>query len=148
MLSLSEPHPLKELQRIGWIKFKAGTDLQEALGSLSEPTTEDFQVVTTPHRPTRARYTHEIANTEARIHADHELAVEVARICDKNLTGPTEMESESTVFDGVSLLQARLKDVILESSDVVMDEGELEDAALATALRANEVCLDHRTLDQ
>ncbi|KAI8603483.1 hypothetical protein EDD21DRAFT_30538 [Dissophora ornata] len=143
MLSLSEPHPLKELQRIGWIKFKAGTDLQEALGSLSEPATEDFQVVTTPHRPTRARYTHEIANTEARIHADHELAVEIAKICDKNLTGPTEMESESTVFDGASLLQARLKDVILESSDATMDEGEHEDAALAIALRANE----RRSLD-
>ncbi|KAI1312646.1 hypothetical protein EDD11_002883 [Mortierella claussenii] len=137
MLSLSEPHPLKELQRIGWIKFKPGTDIQEALNSLSEPATEDFQVVTAAHRPTRARYTHEIANTEARIHADYELAVEVAKVCDKNLADIEEADLEAPVFDGVSLLHARLKDMILESSDVHMEEGE-DDSAQATIRRAND----------
>ncbi|KAI7830482.1 hypothetical protein BC939DRAFT_283434 [Gamsiella multidivaricata] len=144
MLSLSEPHPLKELQRIGWIKLKSGTDTQEAMNSLSEPVTEDFQVVTTPHRPTRARYTHEIANTEARIHADYELAVELAKLCDTILIGSTEVESDAVVIDGVSLLQARLKDVILDSKDVAMDwEDEQEDVAQAATRRANE----RRSLD-
>ncbi|KAF9362181.1 hypothetical protein BGX34_006659 [Mortierella sp. NVP85] len=142
MLSLSEPHPLKDLQRIGWIKLKAGTDLQEALKTLSEPLTDDFLVVTTPHRPTRARYTHEIANTEARIHADHGLAVELAKICDSSLTNPEE-EAEDVVYDGVSLVQARLRDVILENVDASMEEGNQEDAAQAAIRRANE----RRSLD-
>ena len=143
MLSLSEPHPLKDLQRIGWIKLKAGTDLQEAVKTLSEPLTDDFLVVTTPHRPTRARYTHEIANTEARIHADHELAVELAKVCDSSLIDPEEEEddeAEEVVYDGVSLVQARLRDVILENEDASMEEGNQEDAAQATIRRANEVC--------
>ncbi|KAF9199123.1 hypothetical protein BGZ49_010803 [Haplosporangium sp. Z 27] len=143
MLSLSEPHPLKELQRIGWIKFKPGVDLQEAMNTLSEPATEDFQVVTTPHRPTRARYTHEMANTDARIHADYELAVELAKLCDSNLTGPVELESEAVVYDGVSLLHERLKDVILDSSDAAMEEEGEEDGAQSTIKRANE----RRSLD-
>ena len=138
MLSLSEPHPLRELQRIGWIKFDKGTDVQQALTAMSEPSTEDFQVVTTPHRPTRARYTHEIANTEARIHADYELAVAIAKICDQNLTSPSDMESEAAVFDGVSLLQARLADVILASA-VAMEDGEQDEAAQAAMKRTNEV---------
>ncbi|KAF9897921.1 hypothetical protein BX616_004759, partial [Lobosporangium transversale] len=142
MLSLSEPHPLKELQRIGWIKFKPGTDVQEALTTISEPATEDFQVSTTAHRPTRARYTHEIANTEARIHADYELALEIAKVCDRNLMESAEADSGVAVYDGVSLLQARLKDMILESSDVPMEEGE-EDSAQTAINRANE----RRSLD-
>ncbi|KAF9932684.1 hypothetical protein BGZ65_004375, partial [Modicella reniformis] len=143
MLSLSEPHPLKDLQRIGWIKFKAGTDLQEALSSLSEPFTDDFQVVTTPHRPTRARYTHEIANTESRIRADYELVVELAKLCDSSLSDLAEIESEAGVYDGVSLVQARLNDVILEKLDVPMEEAVQEDAAQAATKRANE----RRSLD-
>ncbi|KAF9184964.1 hypothetical protein BGZ50_003372 [Haplosporangium sp. Z 11] len=145
MLSLSEPHPWKEFQRIGWIKFKPGTDIQQALTTMSEPETEDFQVVTTPHRPTRARYTHEIANTEARIHADYELAVAIAKVCDQNLTDSvdTDTEAEVTTFDGVSLIQARLTDVILPTQDVPMQEGDEEDAAQAASRRANE----RRSLD-
>ncbi|KAF9433422.1 hypothetical protein BGZ76_009480 [Entomortierella beljakovae] len=142
MLSLSEPHPLKDLQRIGWIKFKPGVDLQEALNTVNDPATEDFQVVTAAHRPTRARYTHEIANTDARIHADYELSVEIAKTCDGNLTDAVDAESESIVYDGVSLLQQRLKDVILETSDAMEEEGEEEDAQTAIK-RSNEI----RSLD-
>ncbi|KAF9936968.1 hypothetical protein BGZ75_009924 [Mortierella antarctica] len=142
MLSLSEPHPLRELQRIGWIKFNKGTDVQQALTAMSEPATEDFQVVTTPHRPTRARYTHEIANTDARIHVDYELAVAIAKICDQNLANSSDMDSEATVFDGVSLLQARLTDVIL-ASDVAMEDGEQDAAAQAAMKRTTE----RRSLD-
>ncbi|KAG0197789.1 hypothetical protein BGX28_008710 [Mortierella sp. GBA30] len=141
MLSLSEPHPLRELQRIGWIKFSKGTDIQQALTTMNEPSTEEFQVVITPHRPTRARYTHEIANSEARIHADYELAVAIAKVCDQNLTDPADMESETNVFDGVSLLQARLTDVIL-ASDVAMED-EQDEAAQAAIQRTNE----RRSLD-
>ncbi|KAG0234655.1 hypothetical protein BGX31_004478 [Mortierella sp. GBA43] len=143
MLSLSEPHPLKELQRIGWIKFEKGTDLQEAMNSLVLPPTDDFQVTTTPHRPTRARYTHEIANTEARIRADYELAVELAKSCDSGLMDPKEIDSEETVYDGVSLLQARLKDVILENEEESMEDGSQEDGAQSTVKRTNE----RRSLD-
>ncbi|KAG0328940.1 hypothetical protein BGZ99_004014 [Dissophora globulifera] len=144
MLSLSEPHPLKELQRIGWIKFKAGTDLQEALDSLSEPATENFQVVTAPHRPTRARYTHEIANTDARIHADHDLALDIVKVCDSRLVGSDDAELDVPAFDGTTLLQDRLKDVILGSADTEMEGGSDQDeASIAATQRINE----RRSLD-
>ncbi|KAG0344204.1 hypothetical protein BG004_004639 [Podila humilis] len=132
MLSLSEPHPLKELQRTGWIKFKSGTDLEEALKIMSEPATEDFQVSAQPHRATRARYTHEIANTDARISADYQLAVALAKVCDENLrAAATEEDPEPRVYDGSSLLESRLSDVIKPAQDTKMDEGDTEEGAIA-----------------
>ncbi|KAF9586404.1 hypothetical protein BGW38_005521, partial [Lunasporangiospora selenospora] len=145
MLSLSEPHPLKDLQRIGWIKFKQGTDLQEALEKISDPATEDFQVSTADHRPTRARYTHEIANSDDRTEADYELAKTLVRVCDENLAksehsaegGAEAMERDDDTgagggrYDGAALLEARLKDVILPTLDNKMDDGDQEEGALA-----------------
>lgn len=139
MLSLSEPHPLKELQRIGWIKFKAGTDVEAALTALTEPETEDFQATTAAHRPTRARYTHEIANSGTRIRADYELALAIAKVCDQSLNDAVEGETDAPIYDGVSLVEARLKDHILAPIDTPMDDAEQEDPAQATIRRANEV---------
>ncbi|KAF9279681.1 hypothetical protein BGZ88_012615, partial [Linnemannia elongata] len=143
MLSLSEPHPLKELQRIGWIKFKAGTDVEAALTALTDPETEDFQATTAAHRPTRARYTHEIANSGTRIRADYELAVAIAKVCDQSLNDAVEGETDAPIYDGVSLVEARLKDHILAPTDTPMDDAEEEDPAQATIRRANE----RRSLD-
>ncbi|KAF9100388.1 hypothetical protein BGX29_006639 [Mortierella sp. GBA35] len=143
MLSLSEPHPLKELQRIGWIKFKAGTDVEAALKTLTEPETEDFQAGTAEHRPTRARYTHEIANSGTRIRADYELAIAIAKACDKTLNDVVEGETDAPIYDGVSLVEARLKDHILAPTDTLMDDTEQEDPAQAAIRRANE----RRSLD-
>ncbi|KAG0327614.1 hypothetical protein BG000_000879 [Podila horticola] len=140
MLSLSEPHPLKELQRTGWIKLKSGTDLEEALKVMTEPATEDYQTSTQPHRVTRARYTHEIANTDARISADYQLAVALAKVCDQNLCDPAiEEDSEPRVFDGSSLLESRLNDVIKPSHDINrMEDGDAEDGAIAPVKIADE----------
>lgn len=140
MLSLSEPHPLKELQRTGWIKLKSETDLEEALKVMTEPATEDYQTSTQPHRVTRARYTHEIANTDARISADYQLAVALAKVCDQNLCDPaTEEETEPRVFDGASLLESRLNDVIKPAQDINrMEDGDAEDGAIAPVKVADE----------
>ncbi|KAG9063976.1 hypothetical protein KI688_004090 [Linnemannia hyalina] len=143
MLSLSEPHPLKELQRIGWIKFQAGTDVEAALTALTEPETEDFQATTAAHRPTRARYTHEIANSGTRIRADYELALAIAKVCDQSLNDAVEGEADAPIYDGVSLVEALLKDHILAPTDTPMDEAEQEDPAQASIRRANE----RRSLD-
>ncbi|KAG0225652.1 hypothetical protein BGW41_004599 [Actinomortierella wolfii] len=144
-LSLSEPHPLKELQRIGWIKLEQGTDPEEALKVMTEVPTEDYQVTTTPHRPTRARYTHEIASSDARIQADRELVELVAKACDRDLNeavaaeegegasnddGDTAMSSPK--YDGVSLLEKRLQTHILPALEKNVDDSEQEEGAIKT----------------
>ncbi|KAF9410813.1 hypothetical protein BGZ94_001523 [Podila epigama] len=138
LLSLSEPHPLKELQRTGWIQLKPGTNIEEALKIMTDPPTEDYHTSTQPHRITRARYTHEIANTDARISADHQLAMELVKVCDQNLgLAGSEDGTEPRVFDGASLLEARLKEV-KSSLDNRMDEGDQEEGAIAPVKIADE----------
>jgi hypothetical protein len=128
---------LKDLERTGWIKFQSGTDLEEARKIISEPTTTDFQISDSPHRATRARYTHEIANSEARIRADLDLVKELAKVCDQTLTEVATTESEETqTYDGTALLESRLADHILASEAQEEDE---EDASMAAPKIANVV---------
>ncbi|KAF9165648.1 Kanadaptin [Actinomortierella ambigua] len=144
-LSLSEPHPLKELQRIGWIKLEQGTDTEEALKAITEVTTDDYQVSTTPHRPTRARYTHEVASSDARLQADRELVELVAKACDRDLNeavaalaaeGATDSDGDtamsSVTYDGVSLLEKRLQSHILPALEKNVDDSEQEEGAIKT----------------
>ncbi|KAF9973758.1 hypothetical protein BGZ73_002976 [Actinomortierella ambigua] len=141
-LSLSEPHPLKDLQRIGWIKLEQGTDPEEALKAMTEVPTDDYQVTTTPHRPTRARYTHEIASSDVRIQADRELVELVAKACDRDLNeaaaaeeatdGDGDSVMTSPKYDGVSLIEKRLQSHILPALEKNVDDTEQEEGAIKT----------------
>jgi len=140
-LSLSEPHPLKDLERTGWIKFENGTDLDMALKVLSK--SKDWQASNSPHRATRPRYTHEIANSEARIRADLELIKSLVKVCDHAMTEkPIVGEKEPLVLDGTALLEARLVDHILaktEAQEGDQEEGSVTAPKIADAVGSDDV---------
>lgn len=95
---------------------------------MTEHITKEYEVSSLPHRATRARYTHEIANTEARIHADLELVKQLVKVCDKTLVDePTEGSHETRVFDGKYLLEERLERHILAQTEE--QEGEQEEGS-------------------
>ncbi|GJJ69783.1 hypothetical protein EMPS_02131 [Entomortierella parvispora] len=126
-LSLSEPHPLKDLERTGWIKFEKGTDIDNALKVLSK--SKDWQASTSPHRATRPRYTHEIANSEARLRADLELIKSLVKVCDQAMIEKLVVgEPEPVTLDGTPLLEARLADHILATTE--SQEGDQEEGSV------------------
>ncbi|OMJ22943.1 Serrate RNA effector molecule-like protein [Smittium culicis] len=72
-LSFSEPNANKNFHRFGWIKFKSGTDMNDALEKLKEFKVDEFQFHFTIHSSSfssQNRFTPEAASTPSRIKND------------------------------------------------------------------------------
>jgi hypothetical protein len=82
-LALSEPSPNKKFHRIGWIGFKAGTDMKKAFDQLDNQKVDDFIFHLAMNRKNtpqnRApRIAPDIANSNERLQKDFEQAKELA----------------------------------------------------------------------
>ncbi|KAI8983500.1 hypothetical protein BDB01DRAFT_791017 [Pilobolus umbonatus] len=82
-LSLSEPGPNKKFHRIGWIKFKEGTDMKKVFDQLDNKKVDDFifhfamnrKNITQTRTP---RIALDISNTKERLRKDLEQAKELS----------------------------------------------------------------------
>lgn len=82
-IALSDPNPSKKFHRVGWIKFKPGTDMKSAFEQLDNQKVDEFVFHLAMNRKNasqshKRRIAPEITNTTDRLHKDLEQAKEVA----------------------------------------------------------------------
>lgn len=106
---------------------------------------KDWQVSNSPHRATRPRYTHEIANSEARIRADLELIKSLVKVCDEAMMEkPVAGEAEPKKLEGSLLLEIRLVNHILAKTEPQEEDQDEESvAAIKLANVVSSTTLGH-----
>ncbi|KAG0194485.1 hypothetical protein DFQ28_010569 [Apophysomyces sp. BC1034] len=141
-LALSEPSPSKKFHRIGWIRFKDGTDIQKAFDQLQNLKIDDFIFHLAMNRKnqiqSRATKTApEIANTAERLRADLQNALDLCAEMDNELGDDVK---------GLQSVVSRSKHVISEHNKKTVTE-ETEQADEAKSDDSNDVFQLKKELD-
>ncbi|KAJ3035350.1 hypothetical protein HDV00_004050 [Rhizophlyctis rosea] len=132
-LALSDPKPDKKWHRLGWIVFKEGTDMGEAMKTLSQqtiPRIPDFKFHLALHHavPIRTRVAPGETNRPERLKQDAKQIQELLAVLDEECGFPVE--------EGRGVVQKRLEEKVwkeVEAKDGV-DESEVETAKAKKAL--------------
>ncbi|KAF7720961.1 hypothetical protein EC973_005674 [Apophysomyces ossiformis] len=120
-LALSEPSPNKKFHRIGWIRFKEGTDIQKAFDQLQNLKIDDFIFHLAMNRKnqiqSRATKTApEIANTTERLKADLQNALELSKEMDSDL-GDDIKGAQSVISRAEHVISEHSKDTAPEENE-------------------------------
>lgn len=124
-LALSEPSPNKKFHRIGWIKFKEGTDIKKRFEELDNQKVDDFVFHLALNRKNMSqgrvpRIAPEITNTTERLQKDLEQA--------KELTTALEAVLGDDLPEGLTAVEARAQSICDKHTEDSIDELEEKDA--------------------